>query len=152
MAMTLQELLALLPDNTTGDIGADDLRTIVTELFNAANTYAQTFSYQWLTSGVNPASGKVTTDVPWDMSATLLRINETTQDGHTLLFTLLEDSAGAQIWLSTAGGGMLKSTISGTIADQGSYRDIPVTVDSITGVPPANNEKTTVTVLAMVTT
>lgn len=34
MAMTLAELLALLPDNTTGDIDAADLRTIVTELFN----------------------------------------------------------------------------------------------------------------------
>ena len=33
--MTLDELLALLPDNTTGAIDAVDLRTIVTELFNA---------------------------------------------------------------------------------------------------------------------
>lgn len=34
MTMTLPELLALLPDNTTGDIDANDLRAIVTELFN----------------------------------------------------------------------------------------------------------------------
>src|SRR5262245_11244469 len=33
--MTLDELLALLPDNTTGEIDAADLRTVVTELFNA---------------------------------------------------------------------------------------------------------------------
>lgn len=33
MSMTLEELLALLPDNTSGQIGADDLRTIVTELY-----------------------------------------------------------------------------------------------------------------------
>ena len=32
--MTLEELLALLPDNTTGEIDAADLRTVVTELFN----------------------------------------------------------------------------------------------------------------------
>lgn len=32
--MTLEELLALLPDNTRGDIGADDMRTVVTDLFN----------------------------------------------------------------------------------------------------------------------
>ena len=32
--MTLDEMLALLPDNQTGDIDAADLRTIVTELFN----------------------------------------------------------------------------------------------------------------------
>ena len=35
--MTLEELLALLPDNATGDIGADDMRTIVTDLYNAAH-------------------------------------------------------------------------------------------------------------------
>jgi hypothetical protein len=44
MAMTLQELLALLPDNTTGDIGADDLRTIVTELFNTGAATADQVS------------------------------------------------------------------------------------------------------------
>lgn len=30
----LDDMLALLPDNTAGDIGADDLRTIVTDLYN----------------------------------------------------------------------------------------------------------------------
>jgi hypothetical protein len=32
--MTLDDLLALLPDNTSGEISAADLRTIVTELWN----------------------------------------------------------------------------------------------------------------------
>ncbi len=32
--MTLDELLALLPDNNTGEIGADDLRTITRELYD----------------------------------------------------------------------------------------------------------------------
>jgi len=32
--MTLAELLALLPDNDTGEISASDMRTIITELFN----------------------------------------------------------------------------------------------------------------------
>jgi hypothetical protein len=36
---TLNELLALFPDNDTGDIGADDLRTAVTELWSAAYEY-----------------------------------------------------------------------------------------------------------------
>ena len=35
--MTLDDLLALLPDNTTGQISAADMRTIVTELYNDAN-------------------------------------------------------------------------------------------------------------------
>lgn len=38
--MTLEELLALLPDNTTGQIDAADLRTIVTELFDKTATLA----------------------------------------------------------------------------------------------------------------
>src|SRR5262245_52811150 len=42
MPMTLAELLALLPDNNTGDIDAADLRTIVTELFdNTATVLAE---------------------------------------------------------------------------------------------------------------
>ena len=35
--MALADLLALLPDNTTGDISPADLRTIVTALYNDAN-------------------------------------------------------------------------------------------------------------------
>jgi hypothetical protein len=35
--VTLDDLLALLPDNTTGQISPADMRTIVTELFNAAH-------------------------------------------------------------------------------------------------------------------
>lgn len=34
--MTLDDLLALLPDNTSGAIDAADLRTVVTELWNKA--------------------------------------------------------------------------------------------------------------------
>ena len=35
--MALADLLALLPDNTTGDISPADMRTIVTALYNDAN-------------------------------------------------------------------------------------------------------------------
>ena len=35
--MNLDQLLALLPDNSTGAISAADMRTIVTELYNDAN-------------------------------------------------------------------------------------------------------------------
>jgi hypothetical protein len=38
--MTLDELLALLPDNTAGEIGADDMRTITTELYNKGALFA----------------------------------------------------------------------------------------------------------------
>jgi hypothetical protein len=35
--VTLDDLLALLPDNTSGEISPADLRTVVTELYNDAN-------------------------------------------------------------------------------------------------------------------
>jgi hypothetical protein len=149
--MTLEEMLALLPDNTTGAIDAADLRAIVTDLFTAANTYAQTFSYGWTTTGSAPSTGKVTTDNGvWDLTATLVELNETTSDGYALVFNLLDSSTGGQVWLSAATGGILKATITGPSVDQGSYREIPVTVDSVSGVAPVNNEKVTVTILAVI--
>jgi hypothetical protein len=149
--MTLDEMLALLPDNTTGEISAADMRTIVTDLFEKANTYAQTFSYGWSTTGGSPSSGKVVTSpLAWDLTPTEIQINETTSDGYTLVFNLLDASDGGQIWLSAATGGIMKTTIAGPSVDQGSYRSIPVTVDSVSGSAPANNEKVTVTVLALI--
>jgi hypothetical protein len=44
--MTLNELLALLPDNDSGEIGAADLRTIVTELFNRDDQVAAVMQTQ----------------------------------------------------------------------------------------------------------
>jgi len=146
--MTLEEMLALLPDNSVGAIDAADLRVIVTELFHAANTYAQTFSYAWSTTGGSPSTGKViTSNLAWDDSVTEIDINETTSDGYTLVFNLFDASDGGQVWLSGAQGGILRTTITAPSVDNGSYRSIPVTVDSWVGPAPANNEKVTVTVL-----
>jgi hypothetical protein len=146
--MSLDELLALLPDNSTGAIDAADLRAIVTELFNAANTYAQTFSYAWSTTGGSPSTGKVVTgNLAWDATVTEIDISETTADGYTLVFGLFDASAGGQIWLTGANGGVMRTTITGPSQDFGSYRSIPVGVDSWAGPAPTNNEKVTVTVL-----
>jgi hypothetical protein len=149
--MTLDEMLALLPDNTTGEISAADMRAIVTDLFEKANTYAQTFSYGWTTTGGSPSTGKVRTDtITWDLTPTEIEINETTADGYTLVFNLLDASSGGQIWLSAATGGILKTTIAGPSVDNGTWRSIPVTIDSVEGSAPLNNEKVTVTVLALI--
>jgi hypothetical protein len=146
--MSLEELLALLPDNNSGAIDAADLRTIVTELFYAANTYAQTFSYTWSTTGGTPSTGKVVTDnQAWDATVSAIWINETTSDGYALVFGLFDASSGGQIWLSGANGGSLHTTIAGPSVDAGAYRTIPVTPDSWNGPIPVNNEKVTVTVL-----
>jgi hypothetical protein len=145
--MTLAELLALLPDNTTGDIDAADLRTIVTELYNASNQVAQVFGYLWVT-GSAPASGKVSTDVPWGQTPTLLQISETTDDGQNLVFTLFDTLTDARVILAGANGGVLYADVTGPSVDQGSYREIPITVTSNTGIEPIAGEKMSVTVTA----
>jgi hypothetical protein len=55
--MDLNELLALLPDNTTGQISPADMRTIVTELYNDANP-----AY---TNVVNQGPANLVTNATW---------------------------------------------------------------------------------------
>jgi hypothetical protein len=78
MGMTLSELLALLPDNTTGQIGADDMRTITTELFNAIqavqDTNALTATWQFNTTPyMAPPDGQFSTDTGAIAGAAFLR-------------------------------------------------------------------------------
>jgi len=145
--MTLEEMLALLPDNTTGAIDAADLRAIVIELYNDANTFAQVFGYLWQSSGLNPPAGKVGVTPVWSLTSDTLRISETTDDGHNLVFTLL-DTSSARVILAGAGGGVLRADITGVSTDQGSYREIPITVTAVDGIVPINGEKVSVTILA----
>jgi hypothetical protein len=52
--MTLASMLALLPDNTTGEIGADDMRTIVTELFDRTDGEEAVNAIQFSTTPTIP--------------------------------------------------------------------------------------------------
>jgi hypothetical protein len=152
--MTLEELLALLPDNTTGDIDAADLRTIVTELHTLAsappagdsNTVAQVFGYLWVAGDNTPAAGKAATNQPWGQLPTVLRLSETTDDGQNLVFTLVDSATDARVILAGAGGGILRADITGPSVDQGSYREIPISVTGTSGVEPINSEKMSVVV------
>lgn len=213
--MTLEQLLALLPDNNTGAIDADDLRTIVTELYTdiaanaqqltvltadvadvaadvggvradltttqaaldsleatvatlggavstlqtdvgeleddvatlqlGANTLDQAFSCVWTTSA-GPAVGKVTADA-WSMAATKIQLNETTDDGQVLSFAVLDNAVSKEIRLLTADGKRLRATINGPTVDQGSFRDIFVTVHEVLGAAPVTNQRVTVAVI-----
>jgi hypothetical protein len=51
MAMTLQEMLDLLPDNDMGAITASDMRTIVTELFGYTTDVQQALNDGAVTTG-----------------------------------------------------------------------------------------------------
>jgi hypothetical protein len=146
--MDLSEMLALLPDNTTGDIGADDLRSIVTELWNQARTYGNLYAYKWdNTPASPPASGQITMDQPWALTATQILISESTDDGLTLTFALVDDALSGRIWLSTSGGARLEADVLGPTVDQGTYREIPIQVTSVTGSAPGNNAPVTLTII-----
>ena len=69
--MTLDDLLALLPDNTTGAISAADMRTIVTELYNDANpAYINVVNQGPATLAVNAAFVAVPGTNPYALTLT----------------------------------------------------------------------------------
>jgi hypothetical protein len=144
--MTLQELLDLLPDNDTGDIGADDLRAIVTELWNQSRQYGNLYAFRWDTT-TPPGSGQVTMDQPWQLTATQLVISETTSDNLALTFVLIDNALSGKVWLSTASGARVEADVLGPTVDQGTYREVPIQVTSVTGAQPNNNTPVTLTVI-----
>jgi hypothetical protein len=144
---TLDDLLALLPDNDTGEITASDLRTIVTELWHQASIYGNSYLFKW-DMNPPPSAGQITMDQPWQMFATKILVSATTNDGLTLTFDLLDNSTETKFLLATKAGGKLQATATGPSVDFGSYREVPVTVTSMSGTPPSGNDNVTVTVLA----
>ena len=138
--MTLAELLALIPDNETGDIGADDLRTIVTDLYGAAHTAIDHFAFEWTTSAT-PAAGKAGLTGGWTMSATALLLSETTVDGEAVPFGMLSTSAfPAPFRFGIQGmASRVQGSITGVGVDQGNYRSIPITPSLVLGTAPASN-------------
>jgi len=146
--MTLDELLALLPDNTTGEISPADMRTIVTDLYHAAHSASDAYAYRWATSGP-PGSGHVTMDQPWQTFATKIVISETTNDGITPSFGAIDSAVAARVWITGAGGVELVANVTGPSVDLGTYREIPVAVQSITGAQPANNVDVTLSLVVV---
>ena len=135
---TLDDLLALLPDNTTGEISAADLRTVVTGLWNhgwIGNSYA----YSWTTStSALPVSGRLNVD--WAVGTGVLHISQ--QDaGSVRSPESVFGTAGGKLQLVLNAGGavVVDLTCVGTFTDQGNWYDVDVTVDSVTGSAPSNN-------------
>jgi hypothetical protein len=147
--MTLDELLALLPDNETGMISAADMRVIVTDLYEASHSSAESSVLRWDTSGSAPASGRVTMDQPWNVTATKVLVSETADDGRVLAFGVMDTAQQARLWITTAGGAKLVADVTGPSTDLGSYREVPIVVESIAGNQPAMNAVVTVTIFVV---
>ena len=135
--MTLDDLLALLPDNSTGEIDAADLRAIVTELWNVANSQALVLVYEYVTSTA-PALGKV--NIAWTTSATTLAVSEQTSDGGALPVAVIDGTDQNTFVLANGDrSAMVRGTITGNSTDQGSYRTFAVTVTEVVGTQPGAN-------------
>jgi len=137
--VTRDELLALFPDNTSGDISAADLRSAVGELYDAAHTATQAYAYRWSTASP-PGAGRVT--MTWALGVQTLHLSETSDDGLAFPFGL--SGSAAVIVLSTAAGQKLILSVTGAASDFGTYRDVPANVTQVTGTVPANNDAVTV--------
>lgn len=144
--MTLDELLALLPDNNTGAIDAADLRTIVTELWNDGAKIEARVSALEVDSGggsdssisvsgiwqvnpqvdATPGGKQVTSDTALWTNTTLLRFDDHDQDNmdqSTVLLSateiFMQQEQNAENWVRYAatGGG----------SHPAGYVEVPVT-------------------------
>jgi hypothetical protein len=147
--MTLEEMLALIPDNDEGQIEANDLRTIVTELYErAGNSMGNSFAYKW-TSTTPPPSGRVNLDAPWGATATKLWLSEVADEGASPSFTVIEDAEQTRIWIATPDGKKLVADVTGPVVDLGTYREVPIEVVEVVGPSPANNDSVTLTAVVV---
>jgi hypothetical protein len=147
--MTLEELLALIPDNDAGQIEADDLQTIVTELYNrAGNSMGDSWAYKW-TSSTPPPTGRVNLDAAWGVTATKLWVSETADEGASPTFGMIEDAVQTRIRIATTDGKRLVADVTGPGTDLGTYRELPIEVVEVIGPSPANNDSVTVTAVVI---
>lgn len=151
MAMSLDEMLALLPDNTSGEIGADDLRTIVTELFTAAHTFGDRVTYGWVPGDPSPAVGKVYLNNGWSTTSTLMALAEQSADGIVFTFAAVDRGDVMHMAMTTPAGGVLRLSTNGPSVDNGTYRNVPVIVTSATGAAPLVNDSLSVEVATVMT-
>lgn len=145
--MTLDEALALLPDNTTGQISASDLRDIVTAMWGTDDALSarigvleaagdlHTIVGVWQvnqTVGAAPSTGQVTKDQAAFSSVNWLRFTETDVEGTDLGTALLQASV-IYMQMRTDRTKWVRYDVSGTPTDAGTYIQVPVTYDASNG-------------------
>jgi hypothetical protein len=137
--MNLSEMLALLPDNTTGEISPADLRAIVNDLYTSANTVTESWAYDW-TTDTTPQAGKICANNGWSMTTTMLHVSETTGEGMLMSFAAV-DRQTSPVHLELASPGhKMHVLVIGPSVDQGHYRDVPVQTMTVVGTSPVNND------------
>lgn len=137
---TLEDLLELFPDNTTGAIGAADVRTAITALWERV-TAVINLPYA-ITNSAGPASGKLFVSGGW-LTPTALEIHNTAGDGSGVPWDLFAD-AGVLLRLDRNDGqGILRAVTTAPAASQGAYGSVPVELSSVSGAAPGNGAAVT---------
>jgi hypothetical protein len=151
MALSLEEMLALLPDNTTGEIDAADLRAIITSLseitteldtrlaaVEAGGSGGDSFSVTGVwqvnpTPNAQPQGGQMTADTVSFAAATLLRfakIDKLNQDSAAALLNstaiFMQERMDSSNWVTY--------DVTGTPSEAGGVISVPVTSDGSSGV------------------
>ena len=141
-------MLALLPDNTSGEISPADLRAIITELYHLGASTSDSFPFKWSTGGT-PGAGHVTMDQPWQTFATKALISETADDGTAVGFGAVDAAVAARVWITAPNNVQLVADVTGPSVDMGAYREVPIAVRSIVGGQPSNNAAVTVSLVVV---
>jgi hypothetical protein len=145
----LNDLLALLPDNSSGEISAADLRTIVTELYNDANSVFNQYAYKW-DSGTTPASGKLNLAAWTADTDTTLYINDVSAGSIALPFGLVDTDPKFTL-ARDDGTAKASGTVIGPSVPHSGYHEVPVHLDTTTGTSPTNNTPLTLSLMVTLT-
>lgn len=142
---TLDDLLALLPDNETGQITAADLRTVVSELW--VHSYlAEEFAYNY-SNTIPPSSGNIHVNV-WSTAVATIDISDTSVNSQQLATALL-DNPGTLVRLrNTNPSGVMFAKVTAPATVGSGNRTLHVAGLSATGSAPTGNTKVSVTVLS----
>lgn len=161
--MTLDELLALLPDNTTGEISAADFRTIVTELYNRDEeqngrlTALESSAGEIAFSGIwqyNPQVGSV----PQAMQVSLNASPITQATWARFWFTDLNNKDMRNFLLTASkiyvqqesdGANWAYYNVTGAATDLGNYIEVPIEVSSAYGSSMASQWQRVLAVITM---
>jgi hypothetical protein len=144
MTTDLDDLLALLPDNNSGQITASDLRTITATLWSHTWVGEQ-YPYVF-TTAATPAAGAVGA-TPWTTAITAIPIWDQATDNTNLGVGRL-DTAGTLVRIRSSATVVLIAQIAGpATVNAAGWRTLKVTGVSAIGVPPADKSKVTVTLL-----
>jgi len=127
--VSLDQLLALLPDNSGGDIGADDLRTIVTELWNRPRNVVQGRWQYNETPSATPTGNQFTLDTT-DLEAVSwvrFRYEDIASTDFSGLLRRLDAGDYLYIQDQNEANAFLICVVDGPATDSGSYIEVPVT-------------------------